>query len=87
MNRINSLQAARSHRPAAISALLRVILHRDRRSGAEKAQGGGDCKRYESLFSTHDSFLHLLRSIEAIAPAHNTAASTRIDLLNQIAAR
>jgi hypothetical protein len=65
---INSTQVApHHHRPAAIAAIAAIdaittpviatTVHRDRRSAAEKAQGGGDCKRDESLLSIHGSFL------------------------------
>jgi hypothetical protein len=64
---INSTQVApHHHRPAAIAAAIAaittpVIVHRDRRSVAEKAQGGGDSKRDESLLSTHGNFLPVTR--------------------------
>jgi hypothetical protein len=55
---INSVQATRSYRPAAFSALiLHVILAGDRRSGADDTQGGGNCKRDESHLSTHGFLL------------------------------
>jgi hypothetical protein len=61
MGRINSGQAARSHGPTPFVAAVGAVLIPDCRSGAENAQGGGDCKRDESLLSTHGSSLHLLR--------------------------
>jgi hypothetical protein len=57
VSRINSVQATRSYRPAAFSALVHVILACDRRSGAENAECGDDCKRYESHLSTHGFLL------------------------------
>jgi hypothetical protein len=63
---INSTQVApHHHRPAALVAIASIVaittpattVHRDRRSAAEKAQSGGDCKRDESLLSTHGGFL------------------------------
>jgi hypothetical protein len=58
-NRINSVQAARHHRPALATALVAAII-RSRRNSAEDAQGrGGDHKRDESLVSNHGGFLLL----------------------------
>jgi hypothetical protein len=54
---IDTVQAARSYRPAAFSALVHVILACDRRSGAENAECGDDCKRDESHLSTHGFLL------------------------------
>jgi hypothetical protein len=59
---INPAQAApHHHRPAALAAIAHIahIILRDRRSGAENAQGGGNCKRDESHLSTHGGFLLL----------------------------
>jgi hypothetical protein len=58
---INSTQVApHHHRPAAIAVIAAIhIIPRDRRSAAEKAQGGGDCKCDESLVSIHGGFLVL----------------------------
>jgi hypothetical protein len=55
MDRINSFQAARYHKPALAAAVAAIT--RSRRSHAENAQGGGDCKSDESLLSTHGGFL------------------------------
>jgi len=59
VNRIYSVQATRSYKPAAVSALVHVFLAGERRSGAKNAQGGGDCNRDESPVSIHDGFLPL----------------------------
>jgi hypothetical protein len=59
VSRVNSVQATRSYRPAAFSALVHIILAGDCRSGAEDTQRGGDCECDESLLSTHGSFLLL----------------------------
>jgi hypothetical protein len=59
MGRINSGQAARSHGPTPIVAAVGAILMPSCRSGAENAEGGGDCNHDESLVSIHDGFLLL----------------------------
>jgi hypothetical protein len=53
VDRINSIQAARHH----ISAALAAIGPSRRRSHAENAHSGDDCKRDENLVSTHGSLL------------------------------
>src|SRR5216684_4353760 len=58
VSRINSVQAAWHHRPVAIVIAVFAITSR-RRSGAEDAQGGGNCKPDESHLSTHGGFLLL----------------------------
>src|ERR1700674_5699229 len=57
---INSIQAARHHEPFAFATAVAAI-SRHRRSGAEDAQGGGDCKRDESFLSTHSDLLPFCR--------------------------
>jgi hypothetical protein len=48
---IDSVQAARLHKPAA---MMTAIEERpSRRGGADNTQGGGDCKHDESFLSTH----------------------------------
>jgi hypothetical protein len=54
INRIYSVQVARDHARLAATVAIRPSR---RRSGAETAQRGGDCKRDESLLCTHGSFL------------------------------
>jgi hypothetical protein len=53
-NRIDSVQPARDHIRLAATVVIRPSR---RRSGAEKAQGDGDCKHDESLLSVHGDFL------------------------------
>jgi len=60
---IDSVEAARCHRPAALTAPVDVIL-RVRRCGAENAQRSGDCKRDEGLVSNHGQPSPFLRPIE-----------------------
>src|SRR5258708_958096 len=55
VGRIDSYQAARDHIPTV--AVAAVAISCRRRSGAENAQGGGDCKRDESLVSDHGGLL------------------------------
>jgi hypothetical protein len=57
VKRINSVQATRSYRPAAISALVHVILAGDRRSGAEDAECGDECKCDGGHISIHGGLL------------------------------
>jgi hypothetical protein len=52
VRRINSVQAARHHKPAARAA--GAVVRCSRRSDAENAQGSGEGKRDESLVSNHD---------------------------------
>jgi hypothetical protein len=88
MNRINSVQATRSHRPAALAAIVDVI-PRERRSSAEKAQGGGDCKCDKSLLSTHggSSCDPDAARIESMAPrANGKSGAASVYFLNQIGA-
>jgi hypothetical protein len=58
INRINSGQTARDHRPGLAASTVAIRPSR-RRSSAEKAQGGGDCKCDESHLSTHGGFFLL----------------------------
>jgi hypothetical protein len=59
MSRIDPGQTARHHGSATIAAVTAVShVTRDRRSGAEKARGGGG-KHAESLFSVHGLLLLL----------------------------
>jgi hypothetical protein len=58
VDRINAVQAARDHTRLAAAVAIRPSR---RRSGAENAQGGGDCKRDESLPSIHGGFLLFIR--------------------------
>jgi hypothetical protein len=57
VNRINSVQAARDNIPTLAATVAAIA--RSRGSGAEDAQGGGDCKCDESHLSTHGGFLLL----------------------------
>jgi hypothetical protein len=52
VNRIDSVQAARDHTRSAFTVAIAIRPSRGR-SGAENAEGGGDCKRDESHPSTH----------------------------------
>jgi hypothetical protein len=56
MDRINAVQAARKHKPAALA---RVFAAGRRSSGrdAENSWGGDDSKRDKNLISTHGRFL------------------------------
>ena len=60
MNRIDPVQAAREHKPAALA---RVVAAGRPSSGrdAENSWGGDDSKRDESLHSTHGGFLLVTR--------------------------
>src|ERR1700676_1470044 len=55
INRINSDQTARDHIPTLAATV--AIRPSRRRSGAENAQGGGDCKCDESFVSNHGGLL------------------------------
>jgi hypothetical protein len=57
MNRIDSDQAARDHSPTLAPPVGAIT--RSRRSGAEDAQGGGDCECYESFLSIHGGLLQI----------------------------
>jgi hypothetical protein len=58
VSRIDPGQTARDHGAANLAAVAAAhVIHRDRRSPAEKAQGRGDCKYDESPLSVHGSFL------------------------------
>src|SRR5580704_7789011 len=61
MCRIDPGQVARSHGPTPIIAAVGAIFIPGCRSGAENAQGGGDCNHDESLVSIHGGFLLLPR--------------------------
>jgi hypothetical protein len=54
---INSVQTAWHYRPALATAVIAIACRR--RSGAQNAQGGGDCRRDESHLSTDGGFLLL----------------------------
>src|ERR1700680_1245789 len=70
INRINSDQTARDHIPTLAATV--AIRPSRRRSGAENAQGGGDCKCDESHLSTHggSSCYPDAARIESRAPPH-----------------
>jgi hypothetical protein len=76
VNRIYSIQATRSYKPAAVSALVHVILAGERRSGAKSAQGGGDCNHDESLVSIHDGFPLLPDATWILGRFQRTARAT-----------
>jgi hypothetical protein len=52
VSRVNSVQAAARHGPASFSAIVDIILSSRRKNIAESTEGG-NCKRDESLLSTH----------------------------------
>ena len=60
IDRIDPVQAAREHKPAALA---RVVSAGRPSSGrdAENSWGGDDCKRHESNLSIHGGLLLLLR--------------------------
>jgi hypothetical protein len=60
VDRINPVQAARDHTRLAATVAIRPSR---RRRGAE---GGDDCERDESQFSTHDGFLPVYPTGHAI---------------------
>jgi hypothetical protein len=53
--RINAVQTARNHRPAAL--MTAVAISPSRESGAEESQGRDDCERDEEFPSTHCNLL------------------------------
>jgi hypothetical protein len=61
VRRINAGQGAPHHRsPTLLHAVAHIVLPSHRRSDAQNTESGGDCKRDESLPSTHAKILSLL---------------------------
>ena len=74
VSRIDSVQAARLHSPAAVSARIDVIPP-GQGGGAENPQRGDDCKRDESRLLPHARLLHCCR---AAAPSLRDAVESRV---------